>query len=90
MAVFHGREHAEISGRTRGICPQFGGYCSYDVSEGYTADGDPEAWKVVDNKLYLNYNQKVKEKWEESMNERIEKARKNWIEFKTRKPEHKG
>ena len=32
--------------------PQFGGYCSYAVSEGYTADADPEAWKVVDGKLY--------------------------------------
>lgn len=31
---------------------------------GYTADGDPEAWKVVDGKLYLNYNDKAKAAWE--------------------------
>lgn len=70
--------------------PQFGGFCSYAVSEGYTADGDPEAWKIVDGKLYLNYNQKVKETWEKTEVERIDKGRKNWQEFKTKKPEHKG
>lgn len=70
--------------------PQFGGYCSYAVSEGYTADADPEAWKVVDGKLYLNYNKKVREKWEENEAERIESGKTNWQEFKKKKPEHKG
>lgn len=70
--------------------PQFGGYCSYAVSEGYTADGDPEAWKLVEGKLYLNYSPKVKEKWEQNQSERIEKGEKNWVGFKKKKPEHKG
>ena len=70
--------------------PQFGGYCSWAVSHGYTADGDPEAWKVVDGKLYLNYNQKVKEKWEAEQPKLSEDGKKNWLEFKVKKPEHKG
>jgi YHS domain-containing protein len=70
--------------------PQFGGYCSYAVSEGYTANGDPEAWKIVDGKLYLNYNKQVKEKWEQQQSERIDRGRTNWQQFKTKKPEHKG
>jgi len=70
--------------------PQFGGYCSWAVSHGYTADGDPNAWKIVDGKLYLNYNQKVKEKWEAEQPKLIEDGRKNWEEFKKKKPEHKG
>jgi YHS domain-containing protein len=70
--------------------PQFGGYCSYAVSEGYTADTDPEAWKVVDGKLYLNYNHKVREMWEQNQTERIQKAKANWQEFQKKKPEHKG
>jgi hypothetical protein len=70
--------------------PQFGGYCSFAVSEGYTADGDPEAWKVVDGKLYLNYNKEVKAKWEQNQSERIQKGSANWQEFKKKKPEHKG
>lgn len=72
------------------FAPEFGGYCSYAVSEGYTADGDPEAWKVVDGKLYLNYNKEVKEKWEKDQQQRIEKGKTNWEGFKTKKPEHKG
>jgi YHS domain-containing protein len=70
--------------------PQFGGYCSYSVSHGYTADGDPEAWKVVDGKLYLNNNQEVKKKWEAEQPKLIQDGEKNWKEFKTKKPEHKG
>lgn len=44
--------------------PQYGGYCSWAVARGYTASGDPEEWKIVDGKLYLNYNAEVKAKWE--------------------------
>lgn len=69
--------------------PQFGGYCSYAVSEGYTADGDPEAWKIVDGKLYLNYDKKVREKWEQDQQQRIDKGKSNWESFKTKAPEHK-
>lgn len=72
------------------FAPQFGGYCSWAVSHGYTANGDPEAWKVVDGKLYLNYNQQVKEKWEKEQQKLIEDGKKNWAEFQKKKPEHKG
>ena len=61
--------------------PQFGGYCSFAVSEGYTADADPEAWKVVDGKLYVNYNKQVKQKWEQNEHERIMKGLENWKEL---------
>jgi YHS domain-containing protein len=70
--------------------PQFGGYCAWAVSHGYTADGDPTAWKIVDGKLYLNYNQKIKEKWEAEQNKLIKDGEKNWKEFQTKKPQHKG
>ena len=69
--------------------PAFGGYCAYAVSEGYTADADPEAWKIVDGKLYLNYNQDVQKTWEKNEAERIANAKANWEQFKTKKPEHK-
>lgn len=69
--------------------PQFGGYCAYAVSEGYTADADPEAWKIVEGKLYLNYNRDVQKTWEKNEAERIANGKKNWQQFKTKKPEHK-
>ncbi len=31
--------------------PQYGGYCAWAVGHNYTAKGDPQAWKVVDNKF---------------------------------------
>jgi len=39
--------------------PQYGGYCAGAVSQGYTAKGDAKFWKIVDGKLYLNYNSSV-------------------------------
>jgi len=58
--------------------PQFGGYCAWAVSNNYTADADPNAWRIVDGRLYVNYNKDVQMKWEEDMEQRIEAARKNW------------
>ena len=62
--------------------PQFGGFCAYGMSEGYEAPIDPEAFTIVDNKLYLNYNLKVKEMWSKEQAARIEKAVVNWIKIK--------
>lgn len=58
--------------------PQFGGYCSWAVGHGYTADVDPEAWKIVDGKLYLNYNKSVQKKWEQDQSKWIIEAARNW------------
>jgi YHS domain-containing protein len=58
--------------------PQFGGYCAWAVSNGYTADVDPEAWKIVDGKLYLNYSKSVQKMWERELVERIEAGHRNW------------
>lgn len=58
--------------------PQFGGYCAYGMSEGYEAPIKPEAFTIVDNKLYLNYNLKVKETWLKDQTNRIQKANDNW------------
>jgi len=44
--------------------PQYGGYCAWAVSQGYTAKGDARNWKIVDGKLYLNDNTSVQKKWE--------------------------
>lgn len=89
--LFSSKENMEKFQKNPEIyAPQFGGYCSFAVSHGYTADGDPEAWKVVDGKLYLNYSQKVKEKWEAEQQKLIEDGNKNWEDFKVKKPQHKG
>ena len=58
--------------------PQYGGYCAYAVSQGYTAKIDPDAWKIVDDKLYLNFSLKVQKLWEEDIPGYIAKADINW------------
>lgn len=58
--------------------PQYGGYCAWAVSRGYTAKGDPTAWKVVGGKLYLNYDAKVQERWAADIPGNIAKADQNW------------
>lgn len=58
--------------------PQFGGYCAWAVSQGYTAGIDPEAWKIVDGKLYLNYSREVQQRWEQDIPGNIARAQTNW------------
>ena len=70
--------------------PQYGGYCAWAVGHGYTAKGDPEAWKIVDGKLYLNYSKDVQAKWAQDIPGYIEKGDENWPKFLKEKPEHKG
>ena len=58
--------------------PQYGGYCSYAVSQGYTAKIDIDAWAIVDGKLYLNYSKSVLRIWETDIPGHIASANKNW------------
>ena len=58
--------------------PQFGGYCAFGMSRGYKADTEPDAWTILDGKLYMNYNLAVRTEWSKKQLEYIEKANKNW------------
>lgn len=58
--------------------PQYGGYCAWAVSQGYTASGDPEHWSIVDNKLYLNYNKKIATAWKADIPGFIKLGDNNW------------
>lgn len=58
--------------------PQYGGYCAYAVSRGYTASIVPEAWKIVEHKLYLNFSLGVQKRWSKDIPGNIEKADANW------------
>lgn len=58
--------------------PQYGGYCAWAVSKGSTAPIDPQAWKIVDGKLYLNFSKGVQSRWEKDIPGNIAKADSNW------------
>lgn len=58
--------------------PKYGGYCAYAVSQGYTAPTVPEAWSIVDDKLYLNFSTSVRRRWERDIPGHIAAADANW------------
>jgi len=58
--------------------PQYGGYCAWAVSQGYTAPIDPDAWTVRDGKLYLNYSLPVRVRWALDKDGNIAAADRNW------------
>ena len=58
--------------------PQYGGYCAYGVSKGGLFKTEPEAWSIVEGKLYLNYNLSIKKDWEEDIPGYIQKADSKW------------
>ena len=58
--------------------PQYGGYCAWAISHGYTASIVPEAFTIVDGKLYLNYSLSVRRQWEADQSNRIKLADQNW------------
>ena len=61
--------------------PQYGGYCAYAVALGDLVSADPNAWRIVDGRLYLNYDQNVQATWEEDVPGYITKADANWPEI---------
>ncbi|MBL8544662.1 MAG: YHS domain-containing protein [Hyphomonadaceae bacterium] len=58
--------------------PQYGGYCAWAVSQGYTAPGNPNNWRVVDGRLYFNYNGEIQQRWEQDIPGHIREADTNW------------
>lgn len=59
--------------------PQYGGFCAWAVAaKKQRAPGDPNYWKIVDGKLYLNYDNSVQKQWLEDISGFIRKADENW------------
>lgn len=62
--------------------PVYGGYCAFGVSRGYKVKVDPEAFRVVDGRLYLNYDKGVQKEWLKDIPGYLAKADKNWPDLK--------
>lgn len=58
--------------------PQYGGFCAFGVSVGKKFDVDPSSWCIVEDKLYLNLNPTILEKWSADTKGCIAKSEKNW------------
>ena len=64
------------------FAPQYGGYCAFGVTMEKKFDTDPTAWKIVDNKLYLNLNKSVQNRWVQNTHGNIDKSDDVWGDIK--------
>lgn len=65
---FSSQEHlALFTNSPETYAPQYGGYCAYGVANNYLVKIEPDSWRIVDDKLYLNYNKSVQKQWEENI-----------------------
>jgi YHS domain-containing protein len=58
--------------------PLFGGFCAWAVSKGYTAQVDPNAFQVVDGRLFLQYSLKIRDGFSKDTAGNLKKAEANW------------
>ena len=79
---FDSEEHRQMfAANPQRYAPQYGGHCATGlaVHGGRTKDIDPEAWVIVDDKLYLNYSQETSRLLTEGV-VTVERANANWID----------
>lgn len=66
--------------------PAYGGFCAFGTAMGFKFDGDPNVWKIVDNKLYLNLSKDIQKRWNEDVPGFIKTANTNWTTIKDTDP----
>lgn len=80
---FSSAEHRDaFTADPQAYLPAFGGYCAYGVALGKKFSIDPEAWKIVDGKLYLNKNKSIQKEWLKDVPGHISKADAQWPQIK--------
>lgn len=76
---FANEEHLErFAAEPRSYAPRYGGYCAGAMSRGFKAPIDPEAFAIIDGKLFLAYAKSGIEEFEDEADERIPTADANW------------
>ena len=77
---FASRENRDLfAAEPARYAPQYGGFCSWGVAQGKLFDVDPvNGWKVVEGKLYLNFNGDINATFAKDAHAFIGKAERNW------------
>lgn len=58
--------------------PAYGGWCAFGVSVGKKFASDPLAWRIVNERLYLNLDKDIQKQWLKDVPGRIKTADNNW------------
>jgi hypothetical protein len=61
--------------------PQYGGYCAYSMAAGKVAGVDPQAFKIVNGKLYLNWSKEIADKFSDDASKNIIIGDENWVKI---------
>ena len=65
-AVWHfsSAEHQQrFAANPEDYAPQFGSFCAFAVSKGFTAEILPDAWHIEDGNLYVFADKNVRDEW---------------------------
>lgn len=63
------------------FAPQYDGHCAYGVAKGGKVPGNPNLWRIVDDKLYLNITDVVVGFWEEDIAGNLKTSEANWVDI---------
>ena len=78
---FSSQEHRDLfAADPLQYAPQYDGYCAWAMTESRLAITDPEVWKIVEGKLYLNCSPEAYRKWSMDIPGHIRKADAIWKE----------
>ncbi len=77
---------AEFDRNPERYLPTYGGYCAFGVSVGKKFVGDPEVWRIVNGRLYLNLDENIQDQWLKDVPGRIETADANWKDIRDKSP----
>jgi YHS domain-containing protein len=85
--AFASEEHLkQFQADPQKFLPAYGGYCAYGLAVGKKFVADPEVWRIVRGKLYLNLDKSIQGKWEKNIEGYIQQADANWSKIRDKAP----
>lgn len=73
--LFASKAHLDLfKAEPEKYAPQYGGYCAYGVAQDNLVSIEPDKFKIVEGKLYLNYNAEVQATWSKDPRRYIQQA----------------
>lgn len=85
--LFSSKENLEtFNSNPEKYVPAYNGFCAFGVSVGKKFVGDPEVWRVIDGKTYLNLDAGIQDQWLKDTSGRIKTADKKWTKIKSKNP----
>lgn len=74
----------KFDGNPKKYAPAFGGWCAFGVAVNKKFHADPLVWEIVEGKLYVNLDNKIKGMWLKDVSGNIKKADETWEQIKVK------